>query len=526
MLKAFFLLLLLSAGLRFTALTFDSLWLDESYQTVVESYGNPLPDLLNSSGKSFIYKPGNPASIKMVLQNFRKVDPLCPPLFAILINRWLTIFGGSDFALRGFSVLCSLLSITVTYCFGSAFFGKRAGLYAALIQAISPFDIAYAQEARMYSLCTLLATISGGSLLYLCRNKKSLHMKLFAALYAISTWALINSHYTQLFFWAFAILLSLTVAIMRKDWRLAAHVSIANLCIVLLSIPWLPLFLQAASIHTASFYIAREPSFFWPIWALLVRIPFNWLVFLSGKKVMLWAVPVYLSSAILIAQVYPCLREYIRQIREKTKDKDSLKDPTVNLTIFLIFLWATIPALMIWTLDVIETHRIIEISRYIICTAPAIFLLAGYGLSVFSPKRYVLPFAIAHTSFCLANNAYLHIVPQKEPWREVAQVIETVTKQDDLLFVSNYYNIACLDRYLHNPLRQIGVSAATGALTIEQTLNTNGNSSSSISPGFWVLSAQEGDSIFNTIPKSFRVTDQYDFPHALHLRKYQKLGSK
>ena len=35
-------------------------------------------------------------------------------------------------------------------------------------------------------------------------------------------------------------------------------------------------------------------------WAFFIRIPFNWLVFLGGKKVMLWAVPVYVTSACLI----------------------------------------------------------------------------------------------------------------------------------------------------------------------------------------------------------------------------------
>src|SRR5882724_9412701 len=100
MLKALLFVLLLASGLRFTALTFDSFWLDESYQTVVESYGNNLPDLFNSSSKAFIYKPQKPANIKNVLINFRKVDPLCPPLFAVMMNRWLTIFGGSDFSMR------------------------------------------------------------------------------------------------------------------------------------------------------------------------------------------------------------------------------------------------------------------------------------------------------------------------------------------------------------------------------------------------------------------------------------------
>ena len=279
MLKALFIVLLLAGGLRFAAITFDSLWLDEGYQTIVESYGNDLPDLLNYSGKSFLYKPEKPANLSHVLSNFRKVDPLCPPLFAVLMNRWLTIFGGDDMALRGFSAICSLLSITAIYFFGSLLIGKNAALYAAIFQAISPFDIGYAQEARMYSLCTLLAVLSGGSLLHLCLKQRNIKDLLYAALYIISTWALINTHYTQIFFWLFTILIGSITALIRKDWRLAGIIAGSTLCVIAISAPWIPLFLQATKIHTASFYVARQPSWLWPFWALFIRIPFNWITF-------------------------------------------------------------------------------------------------------------------------------------------------------------------------------------------------------------------------------------------------------
>ncbi len=515
MLKVFVLVLLLAGGLRFTALTFDSLWLDESYQTVVESYGNALPDFFHCSGTAFIYKPDNPASVKGLLCEFRKVDPLCPPLYAILINRWLTIFGGSDLALRAFSVLCSLLSVAATYFFGSLLLGKRAAIYASLLQTISPFDISYAQEARMYSLCTLLATISGGSLLYLSLKKNTRIRLIYGTLYVFSTWALINTHYTQLFFWAFTILVGLTIAFLRKDLVLSITLIIANICILALCLPWVPLFMQAFSIQTASFYVVRQPSLFWPIWALIARIPFNWLVFLAGKKVMVWALPAYITSSILLLSSLPSLFKYLKSARTKTLP--ALTAPSINFSVFLLFLWAIVPALMIWTLDVIESHRVIEISRYLIGTTPAIFLLAGHALTLVSIKRILLPLTAIHATFCLANNAYLHIVPQKENWRQVAQLIEQSIKPNETLFVSNYYNIVCLDRYLHQPIKQIGIGPSMGKAAVEKSLQSANSSHS-----FWLLSAQEGDAIFNDIPPIYVVQQKYDFPHALHLRQYRQ----
>ena len=523
MLKAFLLVLLLAGGLRFTALTFDSLWLDESYQTVVESYGNKLPNLLNSSGNTILYKSSHPASVKDVLTNFRKVDPLCPPLFAVLMNRWITIFGGSDISLRAFPALCSLLSVIATFIFGSLLLGKKPGLYAAMIQAISPFDISYAQEARMYSLCTLLAVLSGGSLLYLCLKKYSAKHILFASIYVIATWALINTHYTQIFLWAFTVLLAFAIAISRKNWPLLSIIIVSTLCISVLSIPWANLFLQAAKIRTASFYVARQSTLWWPVWALFIRIPFNWLTFLSGKKVMFWAIPVYATSLALIGRSFFLVISYLKKINTKNTNKIVVSALVLNYPLTLLFLWATIPALMIWTLDVLESHRVVEISRYLISTAPAIFLLAGYGLhslSLTNSKRYFIPLAICHTLFCLANNAYLHLVPQKENWRQVAHFIEENCHANETIFISNYYNIVCLDRYLQKPFRQIGISPVIGAAVIENKIQNEKNSLNS-NPSFWILSAQEGDGIFNTMPAKYTTVQKFDFPHALHLRKYQ-----
>ena len=524
MIKPLLLVLILAGGLRFANLTFDSLWLDESYQTVIEAYGNGLPDLSNPKSEAFLFVPGKVSSCHNVLTNFRRVDPLCPPLYAILINRWLSLLGGSDYTLRAFSALCSILSVAAIYLFGSSLLGKRPALYAAILQTISPFDIYYAQEARMYSLVALCAILSGGSLLFLCLKKKDLKKSLFFALvYIITTWALINTHYTQLFVWcSFIILTALVFSISRKDLLTLALLIASNFCVVIFSLPWFSLFSQAAASRTASFYVTRQSTVFWPFWALFVRLPFNWLTFLAGKKVMVWAVPSYFTSACLIAysplaalrkcplKLWQAMAKYLPNFPE-TKDE--------YFTLLLLLFWSIIPATMIWLLDVTEMRKVIEISRYLMGTAPAIFLIAGYSASRMEGKKYFPILLIAHIIFCLANNAYMHIIPQRENWRAVAQTIEHVCRANEVLLVSPYYNIVCLDRYLHNPLRQIGVSPTLGEAVLKNITHRLSLQT------FWVLSAQEGDAIFNIIPSQYKIAQEYDFQHALHLRQYFS-GSK
>jgi uncharacterized membrane protein len=527
-------IVLIAACFRFTGLTFDGLWLDEGYQTVVESYGNPLPPskLFNSGAESILVKPSSPASSSDVLENFRKVDPLCPPLYALLMNRWLTIFGGSDFALRAFSATLSALSIAATYLLGVALLGRRIGIFAALLQAVSPFDIAYAQEARMYSLLVFLATISGGSFIMLCRRLRSWHTAGFALLYAGSTWALVNTHYTGLFIWAYEIGVGLLLALFRRDWLLLAWLFLSNLCTALLCLPWFPLFQEASAIRTASFYVSRKASLWWPIWALVGRIPFNWIIFLAGKKVALFAAPIYLTASFIL---FCGMRNMARSLRilsskawrlwqalkGETPDSGCESDEisVQDITCILLVLWCVMPALILWSLDVIEGHRVIEISRYIIGTAPAIYLIGAAGVDRFWRRgRLTALVLVLHLTFALANNVYAHVVHQKEDWREAARLLEQKSLPDDLVFVSHYYDIVCLDRYLTRPMRQVGITPSLGSAKVAKLIDTLASQKQQ----FWVLTGQEGDQIFSMIPSRYSCDYDQDLHHALHLRHYAK----
>jgi hypothetical protein len=523
------LIVLLTIGLRFTGLTFDSLWLDEAYQTVVESYGNELPALTDARGETFLFNPGKPASIANVLSNFRKVDPLCPPLFAVTMNRWLTAFGGSDFSLRALAAAISAASVLVIYWLGSVLIGRNVAIMACLIQAISPFDIAYAQEARMYSLVVLTAALSCGAFILLLSRRQRLSTLFFALIYIVSTWALINTHYTGLFIWAFELAAGLCLALFRRDWLLLSWLLIANLLIAALCSPWYSMFQQAASIRTASFYVAREATWWWPLWGVAVRLPLNWVFFLAGKRVMTFAGPIYFFALAILAlgfqDIFKCAWEWLktncsllaRAGKTSPVGVDARADE-LNYVSLLLAGWCIVPALGVWLVDVIESHRLIEITRYLVGTAPAVYLVAGIGARR-ALRWGKLGYCLIglYAAFAFANNAYAHVVHQREDWRKAAYLVGQVCSRDEVLLVSQYYDIVCLDRYLSRPLRQIGISPAMGSEKIDHLVNDE------IRPrpdSFWILTAQEGDRAFAMIPQNFKVTTQFDLGHALHLRRY------
>ena len=70
--------------------------------------------------------------------------------------------GTGEIATHELSLIFALLTIPVAYWFGASLFGRRTGLVAATIAALSTYLTVYAQETRMYALMTLLAVIIAG----------------------------------------------------------------------------------------------------------------------------------------------------------------------------------------------------------------------------------------------------------------------------------------------------------------------------------------------------------------------------
>jgi mannosyltransferase len=82
-----------------------------------------------------------------------------PPLYYLLLHLWMRL-GDGEAIVRIPSALCSTLTIPVIYLLGCRLSGQRLGLLAALILAVSPFHVHFAQEARMYALFTLNASLA------------------------------------------------------------------------------------------------------------------------------------------------------------------------------------------------------------------------------------------------------------------------------------------------------------------------------------------------------------------------------
>jgi len=119
------LLLLLAFALRMWALDARSSWFDEAFE-----YWAATSDLANLS-----------ATVRTVLND--------PPLYTLFLHFWLKL-GREVFLQRYLSVIVSMLGVVGVMLIGHRVSGRRTALVSALLMAVMPSQIRYAQDAGQY----------------------------------------------------------------------------------------------------------------------------------------------------------------------------------------------------------------------------------------------------------------------------------------------------------------------------------------------------------------------------------------
>ncbi len=209
-------ILILAAGVRVYDLGGKDLWLDEA-NTVIMSQ-QTLPDLI---GKL-------------------QVDS-SPPLYYTLLHFWMNIFGDSEIALRSLSALFGLLLTAAVFVAGRRLFSSQAGLIAALLMAVSPIQVLYSQQARMYSLLPLVGFLS---IYFLWRAVLDKRLR-FVAAYGMATLAVLYTHNYGLYLLPAHFIV---LAWSRSLWNRPRTWLACALCVALGYLPWLPsLFMQLAN---------------------------------------------------------------------------------------------------------------------------------------------------------------------------------------------------------------------------------------------------------------------------------------
>ncbi|MDX1521458.1 MAG: glycosyltransferase family 39 protein, partial [Anaerolineae bacterium] len=129
---------LLAFGLRFYNLDYHSLWFDEALS--VHWARQSVPRILEVG--------------------FTLVEDRLPPLYYLMLKGWTLGAGFSEVGVRSLTVFIGTLQIPAVAAISSKLFNRQVATLAALLTALNPFLIWYAQEARMYAPAALFSTLS------------------------------------------------------------------------------------------------------------------------------------------------------------------------------------------------------------------------------------------------------------------------------------------------------------------------------------------------------------------------------
>ncbi len=215
-------LLVLAMALRFYGLTAQSFWNDE----------------------------GNTA--RLVERPFSLIiagaaGDIHPPGYYVLLHGWRALAGESEFALRGFSALCGVLTVAVTASAARRAGGRWAAIGAALFVAAHPLAVYYGQEARMYALLGLVSVLTLGAASrpisksparWIVRLTLCIALGLYTQYAYILALASLNA--------AFGLLWLLDFVRGRRRWRTLGVWIVAHALAGVLFAPWAPIALRAS----------------------------------------------------------------------------------------------------------------------------------------------------------------------------------------------------------------------------------------------------------------------------------------
>jgi hypothetical protein len=233
------LLLLFGFALRLYHLGADSLWYDETVSLLLARAD--LAELIRHTA-----------------------GDIHPPLYYVLLHFWGQFAGWSEFSAAFLSVWFGVLLIALVYRVtrewlpspnGGGVGGEGIPALAALFVAVSPYNIWYSQEVRMYTLGAVLGLLSVYFLRRISQNAQVLTRDFFA--YAIFTalgfYTLYYFVFLVAFEWLWVAARSWQMA--KRKWRTAngrwrllitdnrflRTFLLSQLAVVILYLPWLPI---------------------------------------------------------------------------------------------------------------------------------------------------------------------------------------------------------------------------------------------------------------------------------------------
>lgn len=385
-------LLLLTWALGLTMLDAKSLWLDEANGLRVTQLG--LPALW--AGQTELYHP---------------------PLFYMLLERWLAL-GSGEFFLRFPSVCFTVLSVLAAARLAGAWFGRGVALTTALLMALSPVLLWYAQELRPYALLVLISLVTT-----ICVTRLYLRPGVgwWLAAAAAITAAIYLHYFALLLLGVHALVWLALLAARRTRWWTAILAAAAWAAALVAYWPWM-----------------QSPAF-----AAFLRLPTdtsNYVAILLTQRLgvppaLIQSTPLWLGVGIALGVASLGLLYWLLRVMHERGTWEHLRARRS--------LQALVAGLFVLTLVYFVVPRAYTAKRQLLLLVPYVLVGFAWWWPWQRQGRLLSVLAVLSLVAALAN---IVLVP-KNQWREAAQYLATHARPGDIVLLTPEYMTIPYDLY-------------------------------------------------------------------------------
>jgi 4-amino-4-deoxy-L-arabinose transferase-like glycosyltransferase len=289
-----------------------------------------------------------------------------PPLYYWLLSGWIRAAGTSEFAVRSLSALLGVVLVVLTYMLGQLLVSRWAGLVVMFLAAIHPFQVYYAQEARMYMLAAVLAAGVVLALVHFVRKESWPSLVVLLILETVGLY----THYSFIF-----VILIVNLAYLLWLWqtrhggrgrtpRRLGKWALSQVLVVLLYLPWLPTAVRQAT----TWPVPTEAGT--PLINLATAA--QWLVFGPTIETSQVVIPLLLAAMLAVLGTVALAAGWIGE--------SSLRRGWVAA---LLCLWVGLPVVLMLALGLYREAYL----KFLLVTTPAVCLLLTCGLLATPPIR-------------------------------------------------------------------------------------------------------------------------------------------
>ncbi len=378
------------------------------------------------------------ANLKAIIE--MSAGDIHPPFYYIILKFWTLLFSDSVFSLRMLSVTISLAGMMFIYLLCRKIFKTNIEIFfALLLYAVSPLNIYYSQEVRMFNLNLFLCL---GSVYFFISYLSKPNVRNGLSYSAFTVLAFYTHYFAFLIFFTQAVILLIIFLKKEVDFPFIRNFLPYYLGVLILYVPWFGKFLYQVN-KGQQWRVPQETyQVLLNTFAFFKENFFGYYFYYEGS--IIHALVKYITLTTFIFFAVFGLRFIIQTL--KSKDRTPASN---NYAAFYVILFFVIPlAIGI----IVSIKNSILLSRYLSIIVPYyLIILIFFAYSIRKDYvTYAFVFIFTLSSIVGTTITFSHDFKNND-YRDIISYIEKSYKDSDVITVDPHYNGWVFDYYCsHN----------------------------------------------------------------------------